>query len=156
MILKSYIEEHSLFTKLSCSNSVLSKLNFKGIKVTNPFVFFWSSRIFIKWSTICSGFSIWPYSIVTLLWIPIVWASSITSNHCCPVHLPRTILPRTSGWNNSAPPPGIESKPAVFKRDKISLVEFFVSLDKKWISAAVNALIFNSGWLFLMVLIISS
>ena len=52
---------------------------------------------------------------------------------------------RISGSNNSAPPPGNESRPASFSLDNISFIEFFVILEKKKISAAVNALIFNVG-----------
>ena len=60
-------------------------------------------------------------------------------------YFPRAIFGRISGSNNSAPPPGKESSPASFSLDNTSFTEFFVSLEKKKISAAVKALIFNSG-----------
>jgi hypothetical protein len=43
--LRSYVEGLYLTIFLFCSSSVLSKLNFNGIKVVKPCVFLWSSLI---------------------------------------------------------------------------------------------------------------
>ena len=86
-------------------------LNLRGMKVLKPFCSVPGSRSRRMWSMRCSYFSICPYSIVALECNPSLCAVSCISSHPSAFTLSAQIFSLISGWNISAPPPGIESSP---------------------------------------------
>ena len=98
---------------------VPSSINGHGINAKKPSTFTgfsdWTSRNQTKCSKRSSSVSICPNIIVAEVVILSLCAARITSNHSCPVHLPREINLRTLSFNISAPAPGKLSIPLSFK-----------------------------------------
>jgi hypothetical protein len=100
----------------SRDNSVFPDWNIQGMNAVNPPVSPWSARTRSRWLTIAPGVSTLPNIIVAEVRSPWRCASRITAAHCShPIFL-GLILRRTSSSRISAPPPGIESRPASLRR----------------------------------------
>ena len=68
-----------------------------------------------------------------------LWAISMTFNHCWLEHFLGLICLRTESTKISAPPPGMESRPAWMNWRRMVLIDFFSNLLRKTISSGEKA-----------------
>ena len=100
----------------SCDSSVFPDWKTQGMNAVKPPVSSWSARTRSRCPTIASGVSTLPNIMVAVDRSPCRCASRITAAHCSHPIFFGLIRRRTSSSRISAPPPGIESRPASFRR----------------------------------------
>ncbi len=116
-----------------------SRWNVHEMKARKPRVSSWSSRILRMCSTRSSSVSTWPYIIVAVVDIPRRWACRMTSSHSSDFVFFGAMIARTRSTRISAPPPGIESRPASRRRVNVSGTVSFERRAMCWISGGESA-----------------